>query len=222
MVFSLRSLLSRLQARPARPARSLQSPHHPDRQSARASGGLTERFRLSVSARSLASGQVPAQNRRPPALRSPLMSSRLRPETLCASSASIYNQQTASKHGLQRFTSKSRPDMRVGVEDPTQHMSAASQTARDPAGPYPCRAHSVCQTGSMGAATQTESKSRRGRHVTCPRQCFCLPLPQAQAFFADHIKVPVEPPGGVRRLESKDPRTAVREVPPATSRAAMA
>jgi hypothetical protein len=55
-VFSLRSLLSRLQARPARPARSLQSPHHPDRQSARASGGLTERFRLSVSARSLASG----------------------------------------------------------------------------------------------------------------------------------------------------------------------
>jgi hypothetical protein len=48
----------------------------------------------------------------------------------------------------------------------------------------------------MGGATQMESKSRTGRHVTSPRQCFCLPLPQAQAFIADHIKVPVEPPGG--------------------------
>jgi hypothetical protein len=61
-----------------------------------------------------------------------------------ASSASTYNQQTVSKHGSQRFTSKSRPDMRVGVEDPTQPMWAASQTVRDPAGPYTRRAHSVC------------------------------------------------------------------------------
>jgi hypothetical protein len=98
--------------------------------------------------------------------------------------------------------------MRVGVEDPTQHMSAASQTVRDPAGPYPYRAHSVCQTGSMGAATQTESKSRKGRHVTCPRQCFCLPLPQAQALFANHQKFRREPPGGVyddwnRRIQGR-------------------
>ena len=165
---------------------------------------------------------LPAQNRWPPAPTQPTDEQPAPGRDPSASSASIYNQQTVSKHGSQRFTSKSRPDMRVGVEDPTQPMWAASQTVRDPAGPYTRRAHSVCQTGSMGAATQTESKSRTGRHVTCPRQCFCLPFPQAQAFFADHIKVPVEPPGGVRRLESKDPRTAVLEVPPATSRAAMA
>ncbi len=60
-----------------------------------------------------------------------------------ASSASIYNQQTVSKHGSQRFTSKSRPDMQVGVEDTTQPMWAASHTVQDPAGPYTRRAHSV-------------------------------------------------------------------------------
>ena len=165
---------------------------------------------------------LPAQNRWPPAPMQPTDGQPAPGRDPSASSASTYNQQTVSKHGSQRFTSKSRPDMRVGVEDPTQPMWAASQTVRDPAGPYTRRAHSVCQTGSMGAATQTESKSRTGRHVTCPRQCFCLPLPQAQALFANHQSSGGNLQGGVRRLESKDPRTAVLEVPPATSRAAMA
>ncbi len=60
-----------------------------------------------------------------------------------ASSASIYNQQTVSKHRSQRFTTKSRPNMLIGVADTTQPMWAASQTVRDPAGPYTRRAHSV-------------------------------------------------------------------------------
>ena len=87
---------------------------------------------------------LPAQNRWPPAPTQPTDEQPAPGRDPSASSASIYNQQTVSKHGSQRFTSKSRPDMRVGVEDPTQPMWAASQTVRDPAGPYTRRAHSVC------------------------------------------------------------------------------
>ncbi len=88
---------------------------------------------------------LPAQNRRPPA---PMQPTDGQPapgpgQDPSASSASIRNQQTVSKHSSQRFTSKSRPDMQVGVEDTTQPMRAASHTVRDPAGPYTRRAHSA-------------------------------------------------------------------------------
>jgi hypothetical protein len=79
---------------------------------------------------------LPARNRWPPAPTQPTDGQTAPGRDPSASSASIYNQQTVSKHRSQRFTTKSRPDMPVGVADSTQPMWAASQTVRDPAGPY--------------------------------------------------------------------------------------
>ena len=174
-VFSLRSFLSRLQARPAR---SLQTPHYPDSDPCQPAPLL------------------PAQNRWPPAPMQPTDGQPAPGRDPSASSASTYNQQTVSKHGSQRFTSKSRPDMRVGVEDPTQPMWAASQTVRDPAGPYTRRAHSVCPDRLDGRLDSdgVEVTNQKTRDLSA--SVFLSFPPSAQALIANHQSSGVNHQGG--------------------------
>ena len=131
-----------------------------------------------------------------------------------ASSASIYNQQTVSKHRSQRFTTKSRPDMLVGVADSTQPMWAASQTVRDPAGPYTCRAHSVSPDRLDGRRDSDGVEVTYQKTRDLSASVFLSFPPQRRLSLPIIYRSGVNHQGGVRRLESKGPRTAVLEAPP--------
>ena len=139
---------------------------------------------------------LPARNMWPPALMQPTDGQPAPGRDPSASSASIYNQQTVSKHGSQRFTSKSRPDMQVGVEDPTQPMWAASQTVRDPAGPYTRRAHSVCPDRLDGRRDSDGVEVTYQTTRDLSASVFLSFPPSAQAHFANHQSSGVNHQGG--------------------------